>query len=185
MTTTVAQDVRELVHATQLEPPALLEKDPPNWHWHLPLGFVTLAAAGTLLIAAATLVLTALLYITIPKGFFPTQDTGIIQGISQAAGSTSFAQMTQLQQRLGEVVLADPAVESISSFIGADGTNTTLNSGRIQINLKPVRQRGICATEVIRRLGPKLARVAGIKLYMQPVQDLAVDDRADRWTRRA
>jgi multidrug efflux pump len=133
-----------------------------------------------LLIAAATLVLTALLYITIPKGFFPTQDTGIIQGISQAAGSTSFAQMTQLQQTLGEVVLADPAVESISSFIGADGTNTTLNSGRIQINLKPLPQRGISATEVIRRLGPKLAQVAGIKLYMQPVQDLTVDDRASR-----
>jgi multidrug efflux pump len=134
----------------------------------------------TLLIAVATLVMTAVLYITIPKGFFPTQDTGIIQGISQAAGSTSFAQMTQLQQRLGEVVLADPAVESISSFIGADGTNTTLNSGRIQINLKPVQQRGISATGVIRRLGPKLAQVPGIRLYMQPVQDLTVDDRVSR-----
>jgi multidrug efflux pump len=134
----------------------------------------------TLLIAVATLVLTALLYITIPKGFFPTQDTGIIQGISQAAGSTSFAQMMQLQRSLGEVVLADPAVESISSFIGADGTNTTLNSGRIQINLKPLPQRGISATDVISRLGPKLAQVAGIKLYMQPVQDLSVDDRVSR-----
>jgi multidrug efflux pump len=133
-----------------------------------------------LLIAAATLVLTALLYITIPKGFFPTQDTGIVQGISQAAGSTSFAQMTRLQQDLGRVVLADPAVASISSFIGADGTNTTLNSGRIQINLKPIEQRGISATEVIRRLGPKLADVAGIKLYLQPVQDLTVDDRVSR-----
>jgi len=134
----------------------------------------------TLLIAVATLVLTAVLYITIPKGFFPTQDTGIIQGISQAAGSTSFAQMMQLQRSLGEVVLADPAVESISSFIGADGTNTTLNSGRIQINLEPLPQRGISATDVIRRLGPKLAQVAGIKLYMQPVQDLTVDDRVSR-----
>jgi multidrug efflux pump len=134
----------------------------------------------TLLVAAATLVVTAVLYITIPKGFFPTQDTGIIQGISQAAGSTSFAQMTQLQQSLGEVLLADPAVQSISSFIGADGTNTTLNSGRIQINLVPLQQRGISATEVIRRLGPKLAQVAGIKLYMQPVQDLTVDDRVSR-----
>ena len=134
----------------------------------------------TLLVAAATVVLTAVLYITIPKGFFPTQDTGIIQGISQAAGSTSFAQMTQLQQRLGEVVLADPSVESISSFIGADGTNTTLNSGRIQINLKPLQQRSMSATEVIRRLGPKLEQVAGIKLYMQPVQDLTVDDRVSR-----
>ncbi len=134
----------------------------------------------TLLIAAATLALTALLYITIPKGFFPTQDTGIIQGISQAAGSTSFAQMTRLQQSLGEVVLADPAVASISSFIGADGTNTTLNSGRIQINLRPLAQRKLSATEVIRRLGPKLAQVTGIKLYMQPVQDLTVDDRVSR-----
>jgi multidrug efflux pump len=144
------------------------------------LKFVLGYQRTTLLIAVATLVLTALLYITIPKGFFPTQDTGIIQGISQAAGSTSFAQMTQLQQRLGEVVLTDPAVESISSFIGADGTNTTLNSGRIQIILKPVQQRGISATEVIRRLGPKVAQVAGIRLYMQPVQDLTVDDRVSR-----
>jgi len=134
----------------------------------------------TLLIAAGTLVLTALLYITIPKGFFPTQDTGIIQGISQAPGSTSFARMTELQQSLGKVVLADPAVASISSFIGADGTNTTLNSGRIQINLKPLGDRGVSAVDVIRRLGPKLADVAGIKLYMQPVQDLTVDDRVSR-----
>jgi multidrug efflux pump subunit AcrB len=140
------------------------------------LGYQTIM----LLIAAATLILTAALYITIPKGFFPTQDTGIIQGISQAAGSTSFAQMMQLQQSLGEVVLADPAVESISSFIGADGTNTTLNSGRIQINLKPLQERRISATGVIRRLGPKLAQVPGIKLYMQPVQDLTVDDRVSR-----
>jgi len=134
----------------------------------------------TLLIAAATLVLTAILYITIPKGFFPTQDTGIIQGITQAAGSTSFGQMTQLQQELGKVLLADPAVDSISSFIGADGINTTLNSGRIQINLKPLAERHGSATEVIRRLNPKLAQVAGIKLYMQPVQDLTVDDRVSR-----
>ncbi|MDB6158672.1 MAG: acriflavin resistance protein [Gammaproteobacteria bacterium] len=144
------------------------------------LKFVLRYQRITLLIAVITLVMTAVLYITIPKGFFPTQDTGIIQGISQAAGSTSFAQMTQLQQSLGKVVLADPAVESISSFIGADGTNTTLNSGRIQINLKPVQQRGISATEVIRRLGPKVAQVAGIRLYMQPVQDLTVDDRVSR-----
>jgi multidrug efflux pump subunit AcrB len=134
----------------------------------------------TLFVALGTLVLTAILYITIPKGFFPTQDTGIIQGISQAAGSTSFTQMTQLQQDLGKVLLADPAVESISSFIGADGTNTTLNSGRIQINLKALGDRGLSATEVIRRLNPKLDQVAGIKLYMQPVQDLTVDDRVSR-----
>ena len=134
----------------------------------------------TLFVAAGTLVLTALLYITIPKGFFPVQDTGIIQGISQAAGSTSFEQMTRLQQELGKVLLADPAVDSISSFIGADGTNTTLNSGRIQINLKPLEDRGLSATDVIRRLNPKLAQVAGIRLYMQPVQDLTVEDRVSR-----
>jgi multidrug efflux pump len=134
----------------------------------------------TLLVALGTLLVTALLYVTIPKGFFPVQDTGIIQGISQAPGSTSFQQMTRLQQSLGKVLLADPAVESISSFIGADGTNTTLNSGRIQINLKPLEERGIPATEVIRRLNPKLAEVPGIKLYMQPVQDLTVDDRVSR-----
>jgi multidrug efflux pump len=140
------------------------------------LGYQTI----TLLIAAATLALTAILYITIPKGFFPTQDTGIIQGISQASASTSFESMTQMQQGLAKVLLADPAVESISSFIGADGTNTTLNSGRIQINLKPLDQRGVSATEVINRLGPKLAQVEGIKLYMQPVQDLTVDDSVSR-----
>jgi multidrug efflux pump len=134
----------------------------------------------TLFVAVGTLILTALLYVTIPKGFFPTQDTGIIQGISQAAGSTSFTQMTQLQQELAQVLLADPAVESLSSFIGADGTNTTLNSGRIQINLKPAADRGLSATEVIRRLNPKLDQVAGIKLYMQPVQDLSVEDRVSR-----
>jgi multidrug efflux pump len=134
----------------------------------------------TLFIALGTLVLTAILYITVPKGFFPTQDTGIIQGISQAAGSTSFPQMTQLQQNLGKVLLADPAVESISSFIGADGTNTTLNSGRIQINLKPIGDRGLSASDVIRRLNTSLDQVAGIKLYMQPVQDLTVDDRVSR-----
>src|SRR3984957_10186336 len=140
------------------------------------LGYQTI----TLLVAVGTLLLTAFLYITIPKGFFPTQDTGIIQGISQASASTSFGSMTQMQQGLAKVLLADPAVESISSFIGADGTNTTLNSGRIQINLKPLDQRGVSATEVINRLGPKLAQVEGIKLYMQPVQDLTVDDSVSR-----
>jgi len=140
------------------------------------LGYQTI----TLLIAAATLILTGILYITIPKGFFPTQDTGIIQGISQASATTSFQSMTQMQQELAKVLLADPAVESLSSFIGADGTNTTLNSGRIQINLKPLDQRGVSATAVIQRLGPKLEKVEGIKLYMQPVQDLTVDDSVSR-----
>jgi multidrug efflux pump len=134
----------------------------------------------TLLIAVAILMLTAVLYISIPKGFFPTQDTGIIQGISQASGSTSFESMAEKQQELAKVLLTDPAVESISSFIGADGTNTTLNSGRIDINLKPAGQRGITATGVINRLGPKLANVEGIRFYMQPVQDITVDARVSR-----
>jgi multidrug efflux pump subunit AcrB len=144
------------------------------------LQFVLRYQTATLLIAVAILVLTAVLYISIPKGFFPTQDTGIIQGISQASGSASFESMARRQQELVKVLLADPAVDSTSSFIGADGTNTTLNSGRIDINLKPAGERGISATEVINRLGPKLAKVEGIKLYMQPVQDITVDDRVSR-----
>jgi multidrug efflux pump len=138
----------------------------------------------TLLIFLATLVLTGVLYITIPKGFFPTQDTGIIQGITQASPSISFAEMTQKQLALGKLILEDPAVAGISSFIGADGTNTTLNSGRIQIQLKPLGsgsgERDESATDVIARLGNKLASVPGIKLYMQPIQDLTVDDQVSR-----
>jgi multidrug efflux pump len=134
-----------------------------------------------LLVAAAMLVLTVFLYIEIPKGFFPTQDTGIIQGISQAPESISFAAMTTKQQQLSHVILQDPAVASLSSFIGADGTNTTLNSGRIQINLKdPTLRPGLSATDVIHRLQRSLQNVPGIQLYMQPVQDLTVDDRASR-----
>jgi multidrug efflux pump len=134
----------------------------------------------TLLIAVATLVLTVLLYIVIPKGFFPVQDTGVIQGISQAPESTSFAAMSQKQQALAKVILQDPAVESLSSFIGADGTNTTLNSGRMSINLKPLSQRHMSASNAIRRLSKSLEQVQGIKLYMQPVQNITVDDRVSR-----
>jgi len=133
-----------------------------------------------LLIAAAMLVLTIVLYIEIPKGFFPTQDTGIIQGISQAPESISFTAMSRKQQQLAHEILKDPAVQSLSSFIGADGVNTTLNSGRIQINLKDPSIRGLTATEVIGRLDRSLRKVPGIQLYMQPVQDLTVDDRASR-----
>ncbi|MGD0647012.1 MAG: efflux RND transporter permease subunit [Acidobacteriaceae bacterium] len=144
------------------------------------LGYQTI----TLLVAVATLVLTVFLYMEIPKGFFPTQDTGIIQGITQASPSTSFAEMEQRQQEIATELLKDPAVAGISSFIGADGTNTTLNSGRIQINLKPLGsgkdERNLSAAEVIDRLSPKLEKVAGIKLYMQPVQDLTVDDMVSR-----
>jgi len=134
----------------------------------------------TLLIAVGTLILTVVLYFVVPKGFFPVQDTGIIQGISQASQSASFDDMSQRQQALTKIILRDPAVESLSSFIGVDGTNTTLNSGRIQINLKPLETRGISASNVIRRLQPELARVEGITLYMQPVQDLTVEDRVSR-----
>jgi multidrug efflux pump len=135
---------------------------------------------ATLLVAVATLVLTVFLYIVIPKGFFPVQDTGVIQGISQAPQTVSFQAMTQKQQELAKVILQDPAVESLSSFIGADGMNTTLNSGRMEINLKPIEQRSLSASDVIRRLQKNLNRVAGIHLYMQPVQDITVDDRVTR-----
>ena len=134
----------------------------------------------TLLVAAATLALTIYLYTIIPKGFFPVQDTGEIQGVSEADQGVSFAEMTQLQQRLAGVILKDPAVDSLSSFIGVDGTNTTLNSGRIQINLKPIEQRDGNATDIIRRLQPELAKIEGITLYMQPVQDLTVEDIVSR-----
>ncbi|MES2390685.1 MAG: efflux RND transporter permease subunit [Acidobacteriota bacterium] len=144
------------------------------------LRFVLRYQTITLLVAVATLVLTVVLYITIPKGFFPTQDTGIIQGISQAPASISFDAMKAKQLALGQEILKDPAVAGISSFIGADGTNNTLNSGRIQITLKDLDVRGVSATDVINRLAPKLEKVEGIKLYMQPVQDLTVDDRVSR-----
>src|SRR6202030_1196200 len=135
---------------------------------------------ATLVVAVATLVLTILLYLVIPKGFFPVQDTGVILGVSEAPQSISFAAMADRQQALAAVILADPAVESLSSFIGIDGTNTTLNSGRIQINLKPLADRGIDASDLIRRLTVQLANVSGITLYMQPVQDLTVEDRVSR-----
>jgi multidrug efflux pump len=134
----------------------------------------------TLLVALATLALTVILYILIPKGFFPVQDTGVIQGISQAPQSISFTAMAQRQQDLAKIILADPAVESLSSFIGADGTNTTLNSGRFSINLKPLDQRDRSAADVIRRLKTSLGQVKGITLFMQPVQNITVDDRVSR-----
>ncbi len=134
----------------------------------------------TLLVALGTLALTIFLYIVIPKGFFPEQDTGVIQGISQAPQSSSFAAMSEKQQELAKIILQDPAVESLSSFIGADGTNTTLNSGRFSINLKPLKQRKLGADDVIRRLAKSLQQVQGIRLYMQPVQNITVNDRVTR-----
>jgi multidrug efflux pump len=135
---------------------------------------------ATLVVAAGTLVLTILLYIIVPKGFFPVQDTGIIQGISQASQSISFTAMADLQRKVAQVILKDPAVDNLSSFIGVDGTNTTLNSGRILIDLKPLDQRKMSASDVILRLQPQLEKIDGITLYMQPVQDLTVEDRVSR-----
>ena len=134
----------------------------------------------TLLVAVGTLALTVFLYIYVPKGFFPVQDTGVILGISEAPQTVSFPAMAERQQALGRVILQDPSVESLSSFIGVDGTNNTINSGRIQINLKPLDQRDARAADIIRRLQPKLGAVPGITLYMQAVQDLTVEDRVSR-----
>jgi multidrug efflux pump len=134
----------------------------------------------TLTITVATLAGTIFLYIIVPKGFFPVQDTGVILGVSQAPQTVSFPAMAKRQEALAKAILQDPAVESLSSFIGVDGINTTLNSGRIQINLKPFNERRLSASDVIRRLQPKLAQVAGITLFMQPVQDLTVEDRVSR-----
>src|SRR5216117_5079 len=127
---------------------------------------------ATLLVTIGTLAGTLWLYVVVPKGFFPVQDTGVILGISESPQTISFDAMAERQQALAKVILQDPEVESLSSFIGVDGTNTTVNSGRIQINLKPHDERGASASEIIRRLQPKLAEVRGITLFMQPVQDL-------------
>jgi multidrug efflux pump len=144
------------------------------------LRFVLRYRATTLLVTIGTLVGTILLYIYVPKGFFPVQDTGVILGVSEAPQNVSFAAMAARQRTLADVILKDPAVESLSSFIGIDGTNATLNSGRIQINLKPLDQRRISASDVIRRLQPEIAKLDGITLFMQPVQDLTVEDRVSR-----
>lgn len=134
----------------------------------------------TLLVAIATLGLTVFLYLIVPKGFFPVQDTGVIQGISEAPQSISFAAMSQRQQDLAKIILADPAVESLSSYIGVDGDNATLNSGRLLINLKAHGQRDLSAAQVITRLQPEIDKLVGIRLFMQPVQDLTIEDRVSR-----
>jgi multidrug efflux pump len=134
----------------------------------------------TLLVAVATLLLTVFLYIVIPKGFFPVQDTGVIQGITQAPPAISSQAMAKKQLEITKTVLDDPAVESVSSFIGADGTNVTTNSGRMSINLKPLDQRNISASDLIRRLNSRVNQVQGIQLFMEPVQNITVDDRVSR-----
>jgi multidrug efflux pump len=144
------------------------------------LAWVLDRQAMTLLVFIATLALTVLLYFVVPKGFFPVQDTGVIQGITEAPQSISFQAMAERQQRLAEAVLEDPAVASLTSFIGVDGTNTTLNSGRMLINLKPLEARDARASDIIRRLQTRLAKIEGITLYMQPVQDLTIETRVSR-----
>jgi multidrug efflux pump len=156
------------------------------WDWILgfydrTLKVVLRYQTTTLVVAVATLILTGFLFWIIPKGFFPIQDTGVIQGVSEAAQTISFPEMADQQQQLAKVILKDPAVQNLSSFIGIDGTNTTLNTGRILITLKDLEERKISATEVIQRLQPQLAaQVPGITLFMQPVQDLTVEDRVSR-----
>ncbi len=135
---------------------------------------------ATLVVTGGTLALTALLFLIIPKGFFPLQDTGVILGITEGPQAVSFGTMGERQQALARVILEEPAVESLSSFIGVDGTNTTLNSGRMYINLKPLAERMVGAGEIIRRIESRVAEIDGITLHMQPVQDLTVEDRVSR-----
>ncbi|MFJ5323032.1 MdtB/MuxB family multidrug efflux RND transporter permease subunit [Pectobacterium parvum] len=134
----------------------------------------------TLSVALGTLLLTVLLYIWIPKGFFPIQDNGIIQGTVQAPQTVSFSNMANRQQRVASIIMKDPAVESVSSFIGVDGTNAALNSGRLQINLKPLSERSERIPEIISRLQQQTAQIPGIQLYLQPVQDLTIDTQISR-----
>jgi len=149
-------------------------------HYGRALAWVLDRQRMTLLVAIGTLVLTVILYVIAPKGFFPPQDTGLIQGITEAPQSVSFAAMAQRQEALAQALLEDPSVESVSSFIGVDGVNTTLNSGRLLISLVPKGERSLDASGVIRRLQPRLALVPGITVYMQPVQDLTIDARVSR-----
>jgi multidrug efflux pump len=142
--------------------------------------FVLRHQTMTLLVTLATFALTVYLFLIVPKGFFPVQDTGVLLGITEAPQTISFAEMAQRQQALAKTILQDPDVESVSSFIGIDGTNSTLNSGRIQINLKDREQRKSSALQVIQRLDPKVAKVDGIKCFLQPLQDLTVEDRVSR-----
>jgi multidrug efflux pump len=149
-------------------------------HYGRALNWVLERQPLTLLVALATLAITIALYIFIPKGFFPVQDTGVIQAITEAPQSVSFADMARRQSQLSASILKDPDVVSLSSFIGVDGTNITLNSGRMLINLKPVNDRSQSASQIIRRLQQQTAGITGISLYMQPVQDLSISDTVSR-----
>ncbi|HYA36607.1 MAG TPA: multidrug efflux RND transporter permease subunit, partial [Candidatus Binataceae bacterium] len=144
------------------------------------LAWVLERQTETLWVAIGTLVLTIILYVIVPKGFFPVQDTGVIQGVTEAAQDVSFKAMAMRQQEIARAILTDPAVESLSSFVGIDQNNTTVNNGRLLINLKPLEQRDASIGEVIRRLQAKTASIEGITLFLQPVQDLTVEDRVSR-----
>ena len=161
------------------EGPKSLYQRAIDWYGET-LQIVLRHSTETLWVAIGTLLLTILLYIVVPKGFFPLQDTGVIQGVSEAPADVSFSAMAERQKALAAIIAKDPAVTSVSSFIGVDGTNTTLNSGRLLINLKPLSERSERVTEIIPRLQSALARVEGITLFMQPVQDLTVDNRVSR-----
>ncbi|SPJ15626.1 multidrug efflux system, subunit B [Burkholderiales bacterium] len=181
-----AKVLRSSRRAGQGEGHAGPERDTTGWYGSLLRGYarsldwVLGRRALVLIIAFGTLVLTVVLYVLIPKGLFPVQDTGMIQGISQAPASISFPEMSARQQALGAVLLSDPDVATLSSFIGVDGSNMTLNSGRFLIELKPHVQRSASASDVIRRLDAATSKVAGIRLYMQPVQDLTIDTTVSR-----
>jgi len=184
LTLTPMMCAKILKHKPEAEQGAFYSKSEHAFNWVIDKYATTLQwvlgrQTATLLVTVATLAVTIFLFIIVPKGFFPLQDTGVILGVSEAPPSISFTEMARLQQKLADVIQKDPAVESLSSFIGVDGINTILNSGRIQINLKPLSQRAK-ASDVIRRLQGKLQSVEGITLYMQPVQDLSVEDRVSR-----
>jgi multidrug efflux pump len=150
-------------------------------HWYdRSLVWVLERQRATLMVFGGTLVLTAWLFVIVPKGFFPVQDTGLIMGVTEAPQTVSFTGLAERQQALAKTLLADPAVESLSSFVGVDGTNVTPNSGRLQINLKSIDERSDDVSTVIRRLQSRAATVSGITLYMQAVQDLEVEDRVSR-----
>ena len=172
--------------AKLLKPKAVTDTPERDWlsrtieHYSHSLTWVLRHQGLTLWVAVATFALTALLWLVVPKGFFPEQDTGVIQGISEAPQSISFAAMSERQQRLTQVLLQDEAVASVSSQIGIDGDNPTLNTGRMLINLKPFAERSVSANQVIERLRPELAKVVGIELFLQPVQDLSIEDRVSR-----
>jgi len=185
LTLTPMMSAKLLRHKTESEQGAFYRKSEEFFEYVIAqyavgVRFVLRHQTATLLVTLGTFLLTLYLYVIVPKGFFPVQDTGVLLAITQAPQSVSFAAMSSRQQDLAHKILEDPDVESVSSFIGIDGTNTTLNSGRIQINLKDRETRTTSATEVIERLQPEVAKVDGIECYLQPLQDLTVEDRVSR-----